>query len=212
MSDLSFAITGVSAEQYSAAPLLTFRLRVTDKGAEQIDAITLRVQVQLEPQRRHYTATEEQRLVEIFGKPEQWGVTLRTLHWTQVAVTVPGFLGSTEFDVQIPCTYDFEVASTKYFHALEDGDISVLMMFSGTIFRGSQDGFGVELVPWHLEAHHRMPVSVWREAMDAHFPNSAWIRLQKERFDELYQFKIARGLNSWEETVAALLDFAKEAP
>ncbi|MDQ6825524.1 MAG: DUF6084 family protein, partial [Candidatus Eremiobacteraeota bacterium] len=115
-------------------------------------------------------------------------------------------------DVQIPCTYDFEVASTKYFHALEDGDISVLMMFSGTIFKGSQDGFGVELVPWHLEAHHRMPVSVWRDAMDAHFPNSAWIRLHKERFDELYQFKIARGLNSWEETVAALLDFAKEAP
>ncbi len=212
MSDLAFAITGVQAEQYSAAPLLTFRLRVTDKTAEQIDAITLRVQVQLEPQRRHYTATEEQRLVEIFGKPEQWGVTLRTLHWTQVAVTVPGFLGSTEFDVQIPCTYDFEVASTKYFHALEDGDISVLMMFSGTIFKGSQDGFGVELVPWHLEAHHRMAVSVWREAMDAHFPNSAWIRLDKERFDELYQFKIARGLNSWEETVAALLDFAKEAP
>ena len=41
----------------------------------------------------------------------------------------------------------------------------------------AQTGFTVELVPWHLESRFRLPVSVWRELMDAYFPNSGWLRL-----------------------------------
>ena len=47
---------------------------------------------------------------------------------------IPGFTGTTLVDLQLPCTFDFTVASTKYFHALEAGEIPLCVMFSGTVF------------------------------------------------------------------------------
>jgi hypothetical protein len=63
----------------------------------------------------------------------------------------------------------------------------------------------VTQVPWSSETRYRLPVSVWREAIDAHFPNSAWIRLSTRTFDDLLRFKSARGLVSWEATILQLL-------
>ena len=40
----------------------------------------------------------------------------------------------------VPLTYDFEVATAKYFHGLEDGEIPLLLLFSGTIFVKGETG------------------------------------------------------------------------
>ena len=47
---------------------------------------------------------------------------------------VRGFTGDVEFDLPVPCTYDFEVAAAKYLHALRDGEVPLRVLFSGTVF------------------------------------------------------------------------------
>ena len=50
------------------------------------------------------------------------------------AANVPAFTGSTTATLTIPCTLDLDVAATKYFHGLDDGDIPLLFLFSGSVF------------------------------------------------------------------------------
>jgi hypothetical protein len=60
-------------------------------------------------------------------------------------------------------------------------------------------------VPWSAEASYRMPVSVWRELVDAHFPGSAWLRCSRETLDALSQYKARHALPTWDATLAELL-------
>jgi hypothetical protein len=123
---------------------------------------------------------------------------------------VPAFSGSTELDLPIPLTYDMEIGSTRYFAGLDDGEVPLLLLFSGTVF-GTHDGrLSVQQVPWSKEANYRLPVPVWREAIDAHFPNSAWIKISNSTFDELLRFKTRAALPTWEATVLALLAAATQ--
>ncbi len=209
MTALGFAVLGARAEPYAAVPTLVLRLRITESTGERVHAIALRCQIQIEPRQRHYTAAEEERLLELFGEPPRWGETLRTVLWTHVSLMVPGFEGSREVDLPVACTYDFEITAAKYFHALDDGEIPLLLLFSGTVFTRGQTGFSVEQVPWEKEAPFRLPVAVWRELMDRYFPGSAWLRLRRETFDALHQFRGRRALPTWEEAIEALLYEAK---
>ena len=212
MSELSFAIAGARAEPYAAAPLLSLRLRVAETSGVPVHAITLSVQVRIEPQQRRYDARESGALVELFGPPERYGDTLRTLLWTHVSATVLALEGETELDLAVPCSYDFDVAANKYLRALEDGEIPLVVQFSGTVFvRADDGGVAAELVPWSCEARYRLPVAVWRATMDAFFPNSAWIRIDRDTFDELYAFKCAGGFPTWEAALARLCAEAKSA-
>ena len=98
---------------------------------------------------------------------------------------VPGFTGSVEVPLPVPFTYDLQIASTRYFSSLDDGEIPLLLLFSGTIF-GSADGrLRVQQVPWSKETTFRLPVSQWREAVDAHFPDTSWITMSRHTLDEL---------------------------
>jgi len=212
VSELSFAIAGARAEPYAAAPLLSLRLRVAETSGVPVHAITLSVQVRIEPQQRRYDARESGALVELFGPPERYGDTLRTLLWTHVSATVLAFEDETELDLAVPCSYDFDVAANKYLRALEDGEIPLVVQFSGTVFvRADDGGVAAELVPWSCEARYRLPVAVWRATMDAFFPNSAWIRIDRDTFDELYAFKCAGGFPTWEAALARLCAEAKSA-
>ncbi len=205
MSKLSFSVVGARSEPYAAVPTVTFRLRVAESTGERIHAIALRCQVQIEPRRRLYTPAEKEQLLELFGEPERWGETLRSVLWAQVPLMVPGFEGSVEVDLPMTCTYDFEVTAAKYFAALAGGEIPLLLLFSGTVFLKGQQAWSVEQVSWELEAPFRLPVSIWRETMDRYFPGSAWLRLRRESYDALVRFKARRALPTWEETVAVLL-------
>jgi hypothetical protein len=48
-------------------------------------------------------------------------------------------------------------------------------------------------------------VSVWREAMDRHFPGAAWLRLGRPAFDGLRAYKAEHGLHTLEDAVQRLL-------
>jgi len=205
MTDLGFAVLGARAEPYAAVPTLMFRLRITEETGERIHTLALRCQIQIEPRRRHYTAAEQDRLFELFGEPPRWGETLKTILWTHASLMVPGFEGSREIDLPVACTYDFELTAAKYFHALDEGEIPLLLLFSGTVFTRGQTGFSVEPVSWEKEAPFRLPVQVWRDLMDHYFPGSAWIRLRRESFDALHRFKGRRALATWDDAVEALL-------
>jgi hypothetical protein len=205
MTDLVFDCIDAQPERYAAVPTLQLKLRISETTGERVHAITLRCQIRIEPQRRRYSSQEADGLLELFGETQRWGDTLKPMQFATVSVMVPSFSGSTEIELPVPFTYDFEVATSKYFHALEDGDIPLLLLFSGTIFVKSDEGFRVEQVPWHKEAAFRLPVAAWREMMDTHYPNSGWVRVRRDTLDALSRFRSERGLNSWDETFNALL-------
>lgn len=208
MVDLAFTVLDAVPEPYGAAPALLFRMRVTESTGATVHAMALRVQITIEPQRRRYD--DPGALADLFGTPDRWATTLRPFLWTHAPALVPGFTGETDFDLPVPCTYDFEVAAAKYLHALRDGEVPLTLLFSGTVFTRGVAGFGVEQVPWHLEAAYRLPVAVWRSTMDQFFPNSGWIRVDRETLDALARYRAGRGLTSWEQTLGVLLAAAAE--
>jgi hypothetical protein len=203
--DLLFECVDAGPERFAAVPTLLFKLRITDTGGRRVHAMALRCQIRIEPQRRPYTEQEAERLLDLFGEMTRWGETLKPLQFANVTVMVPGFTGSCDVDVHVPCTYDFEVAAAKYLHSLDDGEVPLLLLFSGTAFFKADAGFTIEQVPWHKEAAHRLPVRVWRALMDLYFPNSAWIRLRKDTLDALQRYKSQQALATWEETLETLL-------
>ncbi|MFH8573486.1 DUF6084 family protein [Streptomyces sp. NPDC017993] len=204
MTDLSFVCTGVRADKYAAGPTLVFRLRITAADDARVHAIALRCQFRIEPARRGYEPEEAEALADLFGERSRWGSTLQPLQFAQVSLVVPGFTGETEVDLPVPCTYDMDVAASRYFRALRDGEVPLLLLFSGTVFAGA-GGFRVAPVPWDKEAVFRMPVPVWQEMTEQHFPGCGWLRLPRETLDALLAFRSRRALPSWEATVEALL-------
>lgn len=208
MPDLAFAIRSCEPLRSAAAPTLQFTLHVTDQASdERIRSILLRVQVRIEPIRRHYGADAELPMSELFGDPSRWGATMNGLQWSDVTLAVPAFEGSVDVDLPMQCTYDFAVASAKYFDALGEGDAPLLFLFSGTVFYEGQDGrLQIAPISWDRDARFRMPVRCWRETMDLYFPGSAWIRLSKGAFDQLNDYRIVSGLQSWDDAVVRLLN------
>ncbi|MFF0112689.1 DUF6084 family protein [Streptomyces prasinus] len=209
MSGFTFACTGVRADAYAAGPTLVFRLRVTASPGTRVHALALRCQIRIEPARRGYADAEAEALADLFGERSRWGSSLQPVQFAQVPVMVQGFTGETETDLVVPCTYDMDIASSRYFHALEEGEVPLLMLFSGTAFTGA-GGFQVEPVPWDREATFRMPVKTWREMVEQHFPGSGWIRLPRDAMDALLAHRSRQALPSWEATVEHLLHTAGE--
>ncbi|MGZ5370924.1 DUF6084 family protein [Aeromicrobium sp.] len=210
MSDLGLEITDVIAEPYAAAPQLTAKIHLTESTGAVVHALALRCQVRIEPQRRAYTEREDQGLADLFGPRERWSTTLKPFLWMQTGAMLPGFTGSCDIDLPLPCTYDFEVSGSKYLHALRDGSVSLEFLFSGTVFTQGSSGFAIDNVPWDRDVRYALPVRVWREMIDQYFPNSGWIRLDRDVLDALSHYRSARGLTSWEAAVTGLLGEAEE--
>ena len=175
-----------------------------------IHSIALRAQVQIDPVRRRYTATEQEHLKELFGEPERWSKSLHPLLWANVNVSVPGFTGAITVDVPVPCTFDFNVAITKYIYGLENGEIPTTLLFSGTVFYAGGTGLQVAQIPWNKEASVRVPVRTWKEMMDLYYPNTAWISLRREVFERLYEFKSRHGIATWEDALERMLGMTAE--
>jgi len=208
--DLRFEIEDALATPNAAEPQLSFKARITNSELEPIHSIALRVQVQIEPVRRRYTTIEQEYLKELFGEPERWSTTLHPLLWTNVNVNVTGFTGSTVVDIPVPCSFDFNVAMTKYIYALDNGDLPTSFLFSGTVFYAGSVGLQVAQIPWDREARYRLPIRVWKEMMDLYYPDTAWVCLRREVFERLYEFKSRHGLPSWEQALERLLSATEE--
>jgi hypothetical protein len=217
MPDLNYRIEGAEPIRFAAAPAMLFQLRVNEgvaPGAEPtpVHAVLLRCQVRIEPAKRAYTPGEKDRLRDLFGAPDRWGQTLRPMLWTHVAANLPPFEGETTVDLPVPCSLDFSLAATKYFEALDGGDLPLCFLFSGTIFYRANDGaLQVTQVSWEKEAEFRLPASSWRALMDHYYPNTAWLGLRRDVFDRLDAFRSRRGLPTWEGALEQLLDAPEEA-
>lgn len=207
MPEIDFEVTGAEAVPYAAAPLLNLKLRLTNKDAdEQIQNVMLRCQINLEVTRRQYNEQEKARMFDLFGEPERWGQTLKTMLWTHANVVVQPFAETITIDLPVPCTFDFNVAATKFFGGLESGEVPLLLLFSGTMFY--RDEFGdlqVGQISWDKEAQFRLPVKVWQEMMEHYYPNSAWLNLRRDTFERLKNYKSRSGMPTFEQALESLL-------
>jgi hypothetical protein len=210
MTSLAFEVVGARSEPHAAAPTIMLRLQIEEADGGRVHALALRCQIRIEPQRRRYSLEEELKLYELFGETPRWGDSLRPFLWTHVSTTIAGFTGATEIDLPVECTYDFEVAGAKYLHALGDGEIPLLLLFSGTVFTRGASGFSAEPVAWDQEASFRLPVAVWRQTMDRYFPKSGWLRVSRETLDRLQGFKARRAVPTWDQAFELLLKEAGE--
>jgi len=211
MLELTFEVTGATAEPYAVVPTISLELRVTESTGAKIGAVALRAQIRIEPQRRRYGADEEMRLFELFGTTGQWGESLRPFLWTEVATTIGMFTGETTVSLPITCTYDLEVSGAKYFHALSDGVVPLVVLFNGSVFSAHDGAMSVEPLPWHLEARYRLPATLWRETMDRYFPDGGWLRLSRQSLDALQRVKNRLAMPTWDGTVEMLLKEAGES-
>jgi hypothetical protein len=205
--DLDFAVEGAEAVPWAASPLLAFRLKIRNScRGENIQSVMLQAQVQIEATRRRYAPDEQSRLLDLFGEPERWNQTLRSVLWTHANVTVRPFSGETTADLLVPCSFDFNVAATKYFDGLAQGDIPLCLLFSGTVFYENGDsGLQVGQIAWEKEARFRLPVATWKRLIDHYYPNSAWLTLRRDVFDRLHEFKRQHGIATWDQAVEQLL-------
>jgi hypothetical protein len=212
MPDLNFLVEGAQAVPHGASPLLAFKLRVTNADDEEtIHTVVLRAQIQIEVTRRLYSSKEQERLLDLFGEPGRWSQTLRNLLWTHAMVVVPPFSKETVVDLQVPCTFDFNVAATKYFHGLDDGDLPLHFLFSGTVFYPDPDDhLQVSPISWEKEAKFKLPLKAWKGLIDHYYPNSAWLYLRRDVFDRLYQYKVRHGIPTWEQVIDRVLAGTEE--
>jgi hypothetical protein len=208
VSELAFSIADAGVLEHAAAPTLTFDLRI--ESPRDIRSVALNVEIRIAATRRSCQESEQERLVELFGRPEDWGRNLHTIHWTTLNVTVPPFSGQAAVELKVPCSYDVEVAGARYMNALEHGRVPLEFMFSGSVFYTEEGRLQVARIGWDKEADFRLPVAVWREAMERHFPGAAWLRLDRGAYERLSAYKARNAHLTWERTVDALLQEAGE--
>jgi hypothetical protein len=192
--------------------MLTLDLQVSEPSGRQVYMIALAIQLMIEPARRRYDDATRERLVELFGAPERWAVTTRSLVWAHLDIVVPAFTGSTTVTVPIACHYDLELAAAKYLHSLPDGEAPLALHFNGMIYYPADDG-GLQMVllPWNKSIDFRMPVSVWKETIEHYYPNTGWLALRSQTLEALQREKLDRGLPTLEACIRELLDEAHGA-
>jgi Family of unknown function (DUF6084) len=212
MVDLSFTVEGVEVDRYAAAPSLSFKVCVANQVPDlRVENVQLHCQIRIEAARRHYAPEDHERLIELFGETHRWNDTLQSMLWAHTNVQVPAFGGQRIVELPVPCSFDFNVAATKYFFGLEEGEVPLVFLFSGTIFYRDAGGFlQMDLISWSKEASFRLPVRIWQELMDFYYPNTVWLRIDREVFDEIYRYKREKGLTGWNETLRALITRQRE--
>jgi hypothetical protein len=211
MPDLSFQVEKAEPQRFTVAPTLLFKLRITNATSnETVHSVALRCQIQLEVTRRQYNADDQAHLRDLFGAPDRWSQTLKNMLWTHASIVAPAFQGSAVVDLPVPCTFDFNVAATKYFHGLGDGDVPLNFLFSGTVFYADGEALQVAPIPWDKEARFRLPVKAWHEMMDIYYPNTAWLCLRRDVFERLHQHKVQNGIPTWEQMFESMLPALEE--
>ena len=204
---LEFAVRSAAHLAYAAVPTMVFAATAEEAGGREIQSIALSAQVMIDPARRGYDPETRERLAELFGPPASWTPSTQGLAWARVATGVPGFVGSTTFALEVPCTYDLEVAAAKYFYSVRDGEVPLSFHFNGTVFYRAPNGaLQVTPVPWSSTAQFRMPVAAWRAMIAEHYPHGGWIRLSDRTLDALNARRATRGLPSFDACLEELLD------
>ncbi len=199
-------ITGAAHVAFAAAPTMRFEALVREPDAIPVQSIALSVQVMIDPARRGYDPATRERLAELFGPPERWAPSTSGLAWARVAVTVPGFTGEAPFGIEVPCTYDLEVAAAKYFYALQDGVVPLSFHFNGNVFYRDGDG-RLQMTPisWSTTARYELAVSAWRAMIAEHYPGGGWVRVGDDTLARLHALRAERGLATIDGVLGELL-------
>ena len=214
MPELDFNIVDVEPARHAAAPTLYFKLAISQgEKPVPIQSISLQSQIRIETKRRLYKQEEQARLTDLFGEPARWNQTLHSMLWTHASVAVPPFDGDcTVVDLPVPCSFDFNLAGTKYFHGLEHGEVPLLLLFSGSVFyRDQNERLSMDLISWNKEAKYRLPVEVWQNMMELYYPNCTWLCVNRQVFEALYEYKRRRGYTDFDEALTSLLPDANKA-
>jgi hypothetical protein len=209
MVDLDFLVESAGVEPYAAAPTLLFKVRVTNRTPDvAVQNVSLLCQVRIEATQRCYSAADHERLRELFGEKHRWSETLRSMLWTHTSVQIPAFATDRVVSLTVECSYDFNVAATKYFYGLDGGEVPLALLFSGTVFYRDTEGgpLQMEQISWSKEATYRLPVRLWQDMMDQYYPNSAWLRIDRDVFDAIYRYKRDRGFTTWDKVFLSLLE------
>ncbi len=201
-----FAVIGAAHLAFAAAPTMIFSATVVERSEHEIQSIALSIQVQIDPARRGYDTDTRERLAELFGAPASWTPSTQALSWARVGAVVPAFVGSAQFALELPCTYDLEVAAAKYFYALRDGSVPLSFHFNGTVFYRQHGRLQMVPVPWSATAQFEMPIAAWRAMIAEHYPGGGWIRISDATLARLNELRGARGLPSFDACVVELLD------
>ena len=210
--DLEFTVVGARPVRYAAAPMLALDLQITEPNGLPVYMLALTINLMIEPARRSYDEQTRERLIELFGTPDRWAVTTRSLVWSALDVVVPAFTGSTTVMVPIACHYDLELAAAKYLHSLPDGEAPLALHFNGMIYYPAADGgLQMVLVPWTKSIDFRMPVSVWRETVEHYYPNTGWVALRSQTLESLQREKLERALPTLDACIQELLGEARRA-
>jgi hypothetical protein len=216
MPDLDFHIDGVEPLRTAIEPTIAFKLRISEavppgEPPTQVHASALRCQIRIEPSKRPYKAVEQARLVDLFGTPDRWRQTLRPLLWAQINVVGPPFGGECLMDLPLPCSSDFNLATTRYLSTIEEGDIPLSFAFSGTVFYEAEEiGLQTCQIPWNREAHFQLSANAWRGLMDRYYPEGSWIMLRRDLYDRLAEYRSRNGLSSWDQALERLLATEEE--
>jgi hypothetical protein len=204
---LDIEVSAAHFERFAASPTLVFGARITERANRPIYTIALRCQINVDPARRRYDAASRVRLSEQFGEPERWGATTKSFMWARVDVLVPSFEGATDFDITVPCSYDLEITATRYLRGLSDGAVPMSFHLSGSVFYKSSTGeLRITQVPWDMDVRYELPLSVWNDMMEHHYPNSGWVRFERKTLDRLLQYKAERGMTSLDACLIGLLE------
>lgn len=213
MVDLDFFAESAETEPYAAAPTLLFKVRVTNRTPDvHVQNVSLLCQVRIEATRRRYSAVDHERLRELFGEKHRWSETLHSMLWTHTSVQIPAFANDRLVSLPAECSYDFNVAATKYFYGLDGGEVPLALLFSGTVFYRDTEGgpLQMEQISWSKEATYRLPVRLWQDMMDKYYPNTAWLRIDRDVFDAIYHYKRDQGFTTWEKALLYLLEQQRE--
>jgi len=204
-----FSVISAEALPYAAVPTMVFTLNAVEPKGHHVYAIALSSQIHIDPARRTYDPETRERLAELFGAPDRWGATTHSFEWARIDKMVLSFTGARAFEIHVPCTYDLEVASAKYFDGLSDGGVPLTFHFSGSVYYKSEDGeLQITQIDWSTQARFHMPIAAWKTMITEHYPNGGWVRLRTDTLGRLHALRGARGLPTFDACVTELLDNA----
>jgi len=214
MPEIMFHVEAIEIAPHSLTPMLEFKLRLADGAMDEpVAGIILHCQLMIDVPRRHHLEEERRHLVELFGDVPSPESPLRPLLWAHADVNVPAFEHECVVDMPVACSFDFNAAATKYFHALEEGEVPLCLQFSGTVFfRDAEGRLQVGLIPWSAEARCNLGVAIWRHLRDRYYPDMTWLCVQRTAFERLCDYKRTAGLPSWELALDRLLETTRTEP
>ena len=207
-SEPEFKVVSVEPVARSVEPALSFKGTISDASMRPVYMIALTAIVVVEPGKRSYGPGERERLMELFGGPERWASTTGAFRWAGTQTMVHGFTGEGEFELVVPVSYDLEIASAKYFGALDEGGSAPLRFhFNGSILYERGDG-RVQMTPvaWDRSERFEMPMDAWTRLTAEHHPFRNWVPLHSETVARIEGLKANMGAPTFEDAVSRILD------